>query len=113
VDMIWRAARILVDIRLSRGDMGYEEAIIMLQEITGFDRPPCQIEVDRYTFTPGYQLSYLVGKKMIMDLRDELEKKLGADFSPRKFHDSMLYAGTLPFNYIKKVVYHQFGLDVD
>lgn len=111
VDMVWRAARILVDVKLSRGEMGHDEAMDMLQEISGFDREPCKIEVDRYTFTPGYQLSYLIGKKKIMDLRKSVKEKAGADFNLKKFHDSMLYAGVLPFKYMEKTVNHAFGLN--
>lgn len=111
VDMVWRAVRIIVDVKLSRGEMGHGEAIDLLEEIAGFDRESCKMEVDRYTFTPGYQLSYLVGKQKIMDLRDSVERKAGDKFSLRKFHDTMLYAGTLPFKYMEKVVYHAFGLD--
>ncbi|MCD4784680.1 MAG: DUF885 domain-containing protein [Candidatus Eremiobacteraeota bacterium] len=110
-DMAWRAVRIIVDVKLSRGEMTHSEAMDLIEEVAGFDRESCKMEVDRYTFTPGYQLSYLVGKQKIMDLRDYVEKKTGDKFSLRKFHDAMLYAGTLPYKYIEKVVYHAFGLD--
>jgi len=110
-DMVWRAARIIVDVELSRGEMEYGKAVDFLEEVAGFDRESCRMEVDRYTFTPGYQLSYLVGKKKIMDLRKYVEEKSGEKFSLRKFHDTMLYAGVLPFKYMEKVVHHTFGLD--
>lgn len=111
VDMYWRASRIIVDIKLSGGEMGYEEAIEYLQKISGFDRGPCKAEIDRYTFTPGYQLSYLIGKKKIMDLRNDVKEKAGDSFSMKKFHDAMLYAGSLPSKFIEQVVHHAFELD--
>ena len=110
-DMYWRASRIIVDVKLSSGEMGYEEAIEYLQKISGFDRGPCKTEIDRYTYSPGYQLSYLIGKKKIMDLRKDVKAKTGSSFSLKKFHDSMLYAGSLPSKYIEKVVYNAFGLN--
>ncbi len=110
-DMYWRASRIIVDIKLSGGEMGYEEAIEYLQKISGFDRGPCKSEIDRYTYTPGYQLSYLIGKKKIMDLRKDIQEETGSAFSLKKFHDAMLYAGSLPSKYIEKVVYHAFEPD--
>lgn len=110
-DMYWRASRIIVDIKLSGGEMGYEEAIEFLQKISGFDRGPCKAEIDRYTYTPGYQLSYLIGKKKIMDLRKDVQERAGSSFSLKKFHDAMLSAGSLPSRFIGKVVHHAFGLD--
>ena len=111
VDMYWRASRIIVDIKLSSGEMGHEEAIEYLQKISGFDRGPCKAEIDRYTYTPGYQLSYLIGKKKIMDLRKDVQERAGSEFSLKKFHDAMLSAGSLPSKFIEKVVHHAFGLD--
>lgn len=110
-DIIWRAARIMVDVKLSRGEMGIEEAVNYLQEMTGFDRHSCITEVRRYTFSPGYQLSYLVGKKLIMDIAQSVEKEAGERFDLGKFHDAMLYAGNLPLKYMEKVVKEAFKIE--
>lgn len=109
-DMLFRAARIIIDIKLCCGEMGYEEAIKMLQDISGFQREPCKIEVDRYTITPGYQLSYLTGKKLILDLKRDVKEKAGSNFSLSKFHDTMLYAGSLPMKQMREIVFEAFGL---
>ena len=39
-------------------------------------------EVRRYTYTPGYQLSYLLGKVLILGLREEERRRQGADVQP-------------------------------
>ena len=61
-DAIWRACRIILDIRLHRGEIGVDEAIDFLVEHTGFERPDARAEVHRYTPDAGYNLSYLLGK---------------------------------------------------
>ena len=51
-DAIWRACRIILDVKLHRGEIGVDEAIDFLVEQTGFERPNAAAEVQRYTYTP-------------------------------------------------------------
>ena len=107
-DMVWRAVRIIVDVKLSRGEINFNEAVDLLRKESGFDIPSCISEIKRYTYSPGQQLSYLVGKKLILDLHDKVKKESGSNFNLKKFHDSMLYAGSLPMKYMEKVVENSF-----
>jgi uncharacterized protein (DUF885 family) len=95
-DLAWRACRIVIDVELSSGRMGFEQAVRMLVDEAGMRRPQAEAEVRRYTFTPGYQLSYLYGKHLLLQLRERRRQKLGAAFDLRDFHDRLLYAGALP-----------------
>ena len=95
-DLIWRACRIVIDVQLSCGRMAVGEAVDMLTEEAGMSREGAQAEVNRYTFTPGYQLSYLYGKHLLLELRDRVRARRGPDFELREFHDTLLYAGSLP-----------------
>ena len=72
-DVIWRATRIVLDVRLHRGEIGFEAAVDQLVDETGFERPAALAEVKRYTGTPTYQLSYLYGRHMIEALRRDVE----------------------------------------
>lgn len=101
-DMIWRAARIVIDVELSSGKMEFAEAVQMLMTEAGIDRPSAEAEVKRYTLTPGYQLSYLYGKKMLLELKSWASKKMGKRFTDRFFHDAVLAAGSLPMALMKK-----------
>jgi uncharacterized protein (DUF885 family) len=102
-DQIWRACRILIDIDLHLGRMTFDEAVDFLTKETGMERPGAVAEVRRYTYTPGYQLSYLLGKHMIVGLRKDVRKRLGRQFSDRFFHDTILYAGSLPMKHIGEI----------
>lgn len=102
-DAIWRATRIILDVQLHRGLIGFDDAVERLISETGFERPAAVAEVKRYTSTPTYQLSYLFGRHMIERLRDDVRRAQGADFDLRRFHDTLMYAGTMPVSYARRL----------
>ena len=102
-DAIWRATRIILDVQLHRGLIGFDEAVDRLVAETGFERPAALAEVKRYTSTPTYQLSYLFGRHMIERLKGDVERREGADFDLRRFHDTLLYGGTMPVSYARRL----------
>lgn len=95
-DLLWRAVRVVLDVKLSTGRITVDEAVNALAEVTGMDRANAAAEVRRYTLTPGRPLSYLVGKHLLQELREEARRRLGAGFSMQHFHDALLRSGTLP-----------------
>jgi len=101
--MIWRAVRIIVDVKLSRGEMRFEDAVEMLMKETGMSREGAVAEVKRYTQTPGYPLSYLLGKHLILKLKEELKQKMGAKFDEKFFHDTITANGYLPIAMLRKI----------
>ena len=95
-DLIWRACRIVIDVELSSGRMSFVQAVEMLVAEAAMTRAGAEAEVKRYTFTPGYQLSYLYGKHLIVKLRERRRRIEGASFDLCRFHDTLLYAGAVP-----------------
>jgi uncharacterized protein (DUF885 family) len=108
-DAIWRAARIILDIRLHRGQIGVDEAIDFLVDHTGFERSVARAEVHRYTQNPGYNLSYLLGKMLLLRLRDDERERLGEAFSLKGFHDALLYSGSLPISFQRRLLRGEGG----
>jgi uncharacterized protein (DUF885 family) len=108
-DAIWRSCRIILDIRLHRGQISVAEAIDFLVEQTGFERPNATAEVHRYTHTPTYQLSYLLGKVMLLRLREDERTRLGPRFSLKGFHDSLLYSGSIPISFHRRLMRGEGG----
>ncbi len=102
-DAIWRATRIILDVQLHRGLIGFDDAVDRLVAETGFERPAALAEVKRYTSTPTYQLSYLFGRHMIEELKADIERRTGTDFDLRRFHDTLLYGGTMPVSYARRL----------
>lgn len=108
-DMIWRAVRIIVDVKLSRGEMSFEEGVKMLVKETGMSQEAATAEVRRYTQTPGYPLSYLLGKHLILRLKREVEQKMGNKFDEKFFHDTIIANGYLPMSMVRKVFEQKIG----
>ena len=102
-DMIWRAVRIIVDVKLSRGEMSFEEAVDMLVREAGMSREAAVAEVNRYAQTPGYPLSYLLGKHLILKLKEEVKQKMGEKFDEKFFHDTITANGYLPISMLRKI----------
>jgi uncharacterized protein (DUF885 family) len=102
-DAIWRAARIILDVKLHRGQIGFDEAVDFLAEHTGFARPAAVAEVKRYTSTPTYQLSYLYGRHMIDRLKEQVERRMGPAFNLKFFHDTLIYGGMMPVSFARRL----------
>jgi|Deesub1362B_J571_1020462.scaffolds.fasta_scaffold00005_180 uncharacterized protein (DUF885 family) len=111
IDSIWRAARIIIDVKLSRGEMGFDEAVDFLVKETGMDKEAAEAEVRRYTFTPGYQLSYLLGKHLLKELRKEVKSYLGEKYNDYEFHKVVLESGGMPYKYLRKLVFTKLGVN--
>jgi uncharacterized protein (DUF885 family) len=103
-DAIWRAARIVLDVRMHRGEVSIDEAAEFLVAQTGFERANALAEARRYTYTPTYNLSYLLGKVLLLGLRDEERGRLGSAFSLRAFHDTLLRGGSLPISFHRRAL---------
>jgi uncharacterized protein (DUF885 family) len=103
-DAIWRACRIILDIRLHRGEIGLEEAVDFMVEHTSFERANAAAEVRWYTFRPTYPLSYLLGRTLLLQLRADEQARLGASFDLRGFHDTLLRNGSLPISFHRRLL---------
>ncbi|MFX0116703.1 MAG: DUF885 domain-containing protein [Candidatus Hodarchaeota archaeon] len=103
LDALWRAVRIILDVKLHTEQISFEDAIEYLIAETGMAREGAIAEVTRYTMAPGYQLSYLIGKRLILELRDQFKEELGDKFSLRWFHDIILRSGGIPYYYLKQI----------
>ncbi|CAN5541257.1 DUF885 domain-containing protein [soil metagenome] len=103
-DAIWRACRIILDVRLHRGEIGVDEAIDFMVEHTSFERANARAEVRWYTFRPTYPLSYLLGRTLLLQLRADEQARLGDAFSLKGFHDTLLRNGSLPISFHRRLL---------
>jgi uncharacterized protein (DUF885 family) len=102
-DGIWRAVRIIVDVKLSQGEMSFDEAVDMLMKEAGTSKEAAVAEVRRYTMTPGYPLSYLLGKHLILQLRADIKRRMSERFTEKFFHDTITANGELPIGLLREV----------
>ncbi|KPJ61268.1 MAG: hypothetical protein AMJ46_02955 [Latescibacteria bacterium DG_63] len=101
-DVLWRAARVVVDVGLHSGTMTFEEAIEFLVSEALIERANAVAEVRRYTNTPSQPSSYAIGKELVLALREEEQRRLGPAFELRSFHERLLSSGTIPFRLVRE-----------
>ena len=92
----WRWARLLIDIGFNKSTMDVDSAVELLQSV-GRPKTRAKMEAMRIAVTPGYQLTYALGKYEFMRLRDNYMGDLG----PKKFHSTILFGGEIPFDYVE------------
>lgn len=107
-DVLWRAARIILDVQLSRGEMTFSEGVQFLVNM-GMERTVAVGEVKWYSLIPSYPLSYLLGKHILKQLKEKVKKKMGTRYNDRFFHDTLMYEGTMPLNLFEEVFNHKLS----
>ena len=96
IHLLWRAVRILLDVGLHTRNMTPAAAMVYLSDKVPLEPAEVAAEVRRYCGAPTYQLCYAVGRREILALRDDYQRRAGSDFTLRKFHDDLLRYGGLP-----------------
>lgn len=104
-----RAARIIVDIgmHLELDDFdgntwSAESAFLILRDRALLDEISSRSEVDRYLSLPGQAISYKVGEQIWMRARSDAKKRLGDNFSLKKFHSHALKLGPMGLDPFEK-----------
>ncbi len=99
-DALLRSARFVVALALHTKGMTVEQAADFFQKEGLQTRQVAELEARRGTQDPLF-LVYTYGKLEILQLREEYKKKLGAAYSPRKFHDAFLRQGGAPLKLVR------------
>jgi uncharacterized protein (DUF885 family) len=98
-----RAVRLVVDTGLHEFGWSREKAFETIVA-AGIHPTDAASETDRYIAWPGQALAYLTGRREIQRLRRERERRDGAVFDIRRFHDDVLRHGKLPLAMLADVV---------
>lgn len=96
VSLQWRAARVVLDVGLHTRGMPPSEAVDRLLAAMPMERRDAEAEVRRYCAMPTYALSYAVGRREILALRDAWRAREGDDTPLAEFHSELLSYGGLP-----------------
>jgi len=100
-DQLWRACRVVIDVRLHTGRLTFDDAVTMLFETARVERVSAVAEVKRYSQTPTQPMSYLIGKIEIEQLAMDYEGQ-HPETSLKDFHDQLLSFGTIPIALVRQ-----------
>ncbi|HEY8485701.1 MAG TPA: DUF885 domain-containing protein [Longimicrobiales bacterium] len=103
-NLLWRACRVVVDVGLHARGWSTDRAVAYLVEEAGLERFHAEIEVRRYCAEPTQPLSYAVGKRELLRLRERFRARQGEAFELRDFHDRVLSWGTIPPSLIARAL---------
>ena len=96
----FRAARIVADVKLHTGQFTYDECVDWMIKVLEIDsdsgREYIRTNVRSYTLKPTVPMSYLMGKREVVRLRDAMQARDGENFSLKSFHDALLAEGSIP-----------------
>ena len=102
---IWRAIRLVVDTGIHSQGWSREQAIDFFKQNAPKTEHDIVVEVDRYIVWPGQALAYKIGELKIQELRAYAERKLGAAFDIRAFHDQVLLRGAMPLGVLERRIH--------
>lgn len=100
-----RACRLVVDTGIHHLGWSREKAIDFMWQNTATTRSHVRNEVDRYIAWPGQALSYVIGKREILRLREGARSELGERFSIADFHGAVLENGAVPMTVLRQHIY--------
>jgi uncharacterized protein (DUF885 family) len=101
-DRLWRALRIIVDIKTQTGKMSYDEAADLMVRELQFPRPQACADLNWYSQSPSGPMGYALGWSIINRLRQQEKNRLGGKFQLMEFHDKLLSAGSISLPLVER-----------
>lgn len=89
-------ARAIVDVGIHTGKLTLEEAQNFYADRVAMSAAAARAEAVKNTMFPGAAMMYLIGSDAIINLREEMKSKHGANFNLKKFHNALLSHGSIP-----------------
>jgi uncharacterized protein (DUF885 family) len=117
VSHLLRACRVVIDIGCHVGypvpdtapiaggeRWSFDLGVKMLEELAFQPNGYAVSEVTRYLGWPGQAISYKLGERVILELRESEKRRLGERFSLRDFHDRVLEIGPVGLDLLTREV---------
>ncbi len=101
-DRLWRALRIIIDVKTQTGRMSYDEAADLMVRELHFPRPQAEGDLNWYSQAPSIPMGYALGWSIINRLRAREKERLGPRFDLCAFHDRLLSSGSISLPLVEK-----------
>ncbi|HYI62507.1 MAG TPA: DUF885 domain-containing protein [Acidimicrobiales bacterium] len=104
VNDAWRACRLVVDTGMHALGWTRQQAVDLMAAHMPVGVDEITVEVDRYLAIPGQALSYKIGQREILRLRQHATEALGDAFDIKGFHDAVLGSSTVSLPVLGRIV---------
>ncbi|MBE9564644.1 MAG: DUF885 domain-containing protein [Proteobacteria bacterium] len=105
-DRLWRALRIIIDVKIHTGQFTFDEAVKLLVDKLGFEPSQAAVEITWYCNTAATPLCYAIGREIILKVR---EHAVGDDIKSteklKEFHDALLSQGSIALPLVVQSVF--------
>ncbi len=114
---LFRSTRVVVDIGtqlekvipadapLHQGEVwNYDLAVDYMERVGLQPRDMAESEVKRYLGWPGQAISYKVGEREILDIREQARVREGAALDLKEFHRRLLEAGAIRLDHLREAM---------
>ena len=102
-DRLWRALRIIIDVKMHTGQFSFDDAVALLVSKLGFDESQARAEINWYSNAAATPLCYAIGREIILKTRETID---ASDKSKLKaFHDALLSQGSIALPLIVQTVF--------
>ena len=102
-DRLWRALRIIIDVKIHTGQFTFDEAATLLVEKLGFELSQAQSEITWYSSAAATPLCYAVGREIILKTREIME--VSDKSKLKEFHDALLSQGSVALPLVIQAVF--------
>lgn len=102
---MWRVQRILTKLRMAKDEMTFDQAVQAYVDNIGMEPTNAFIEVQRDSQTPSPPGREIIGEREILALRDEYARRTGDHYSLKRFNDTLISYGDLPFKQLRRLMF--------
>ncbi len=102
-DRLWRALRIIIDVKIHTGQFDFDEAVALLVDKLGFDVLQAQAEINWYSRSAATPLCYAVGREIILKTREIID--ISEKEKLKAFHDALLSQGSIALPLVVQTVF--------
>ena len=105
---MWRIQRILTKLRMAKGEMTFDEAVTAYVEKIGMEPTNALIEVQRDSQNPSPPGREIIGERIILEMREEYERRFGEHYQLKNFHEALLRYGELPLPVVRRLMFGDY-----
>ena len=105
---MWRIQRILTKLRMATGEMTFNEAVEAYVEKIGMEPTNALIEVQRDSQSPVPPGREIIGERLILEMRDEYQRRMGEHYQIKAFHEALLRYGELPLPVVRRLMFGDY-----